>query len=395
MRALYRAVFLCALTILVVGMVEAQNRSSGGCELVGENLRQAEKIRGLKARRQVPCESHDKEAVRAHLTATIDTKIPAEKIAGEELIYKAIGLLTDDFDYKSGLINLYVSQLGGYYDPEKKHFVMAAWMPPLLQAPVIVHELTHALQDQHFDLGSFVSPTVENSDMLLARAAVVEGDAMAVMVDASRIPLGQGSIRLDPSVDLIIAQSVIGMRMMPGLEGVPEGLKNLLVFPYTSGLRFAHNRLRQGGYQAIDRVFKAPPRSTEEILHPELYDRAAPSFVRFDDSAAPAVVGGGEATYGDVVGEFLLGTALGAISGDIPGAARVAAGWGGDRATLVKRAGYQRPTLVWRLGWDSTADAAEFCDFMGALLKRGVLPGGRVDCSTDQETVFVREYPAR
>jgi len=259
----------------------------------------------------------------------------------------------------------------------------------------MVHELTHALQDQHFDLEAFVSPTVENSDMLLARAALVEGDAMAVMVDASRIPLGQGSIRYDPSVDLVIAQSVIGMRMMPGLEGVPEGLKNLLVFPYTSGLRFAHDRLKRGGFQAIDRVFKAPPRSTEEILHPELYDRTEPSFRRFDDSVAPAVIGGGEVMYGDVVGEFLLGAALGALSGDIPGAARVAAGWGGDRATLVKRAGHERPTVVWRLGWDTTADAAEFCDFMVALLKRGVLPGGRIDCPGGKDTVFVREYPSR
>jgi len=130
MRALCLAVFLVAKTTLVVGVVEAQNKSTAGCELVRENLQRAEAIRGLKARRSVPCEAHDKEAVRNHLTATIETKIPAEKIAGEELLYKAIGFLSEDFDYKNGLISLYVSQLGGYYIPRKNTSSWRRGCPP-------------------------------------------------------------------------------------------------------------------------------------------------------------------------------------------------------------------------------------------------------------------------
>lgn len=378
--------------VLIGGGVAQTEASAPGCELVPENLRQAEMIRGLRSRGSVPCLVHDRETVRAHLTTIIDTKIPPEKIAREEILFKAIGLLPETFDYKNGLISLYVSQLGGYYDPEKKHFVMAGWMPAMLQAPIIVHELTHALQDQHFDLETFINHSIGTSDELLARSAVAEGDAMAVMVDASRLAVGQPSIRFDSSVDLVVAQSVLGMRMMPGLEGVPEGLKSLLVFPYTSGLRFAHRRLQVGGYRAIDEAFRSAPRSTEEILHPELFGRANPSFKRFDDSGSLARGGAdGAVLHGDVVGEFLLGVVLGGLSGDNAAGARAAAGWGGDRATLIRRPGRPKPTLVWRHAWDTAADAAEFCTLMETIVKRGALSGGRLDCSAGTETVFVRE----
>ncbi|MFM1847775.1 MAG: hypothetical protein RL417_1249 [Pseudomonadota bacterium] len=354
---------LCPLAILIEIWSTAAPAAAAapGCELVTEGLAAAQAIRGLRAKQAIPCLVHDQAQVKAHLSALIETKIPREKLAAEERLFKSIGLLSADFQYKEGLIDLYVSQLGGYYDPEKKHFVMAGWMPEFVQKPIIVHELTHALQDHYFDLERLLDHGKESSDVLLARSALAEGDATAVMIDHTRQQMGQPSLRSERGVDLIIAQNVIGMAMMPGLEKVPEALKAMLIFPYTSGLRFAHALLQRDGYRSLDEAFRAPPRSTEEVLHPELYGRKRADFTEVDDSSAlkfgPA---GSVVEYGDTIGEFLLAAALGSLSGDKIAATKAAAGWGGDRATLLVNTAAGTRTLVWQLRWDSPEDAAEF-----------------------------------
>ena len=332
------------------------------CAIVPESLKAAESIRGLRAIKPVPCLVHGEAEVRNHLLELIDTKMPPKKMAAEERLYKALGFLPESFDYKDGIVDLYVSQLGGYYDPEKKHFVMASWMPMFVQGPIVVHELTHALQDQAFDLEQFIRNDIDSSDVLLARSAIAEGDATAVMIDQTRRVMGQRALATEPNVDLIIAQNVIGMAMMPGLSAVPESLKSMLIFPYTSGLRFVHARLQSGGYRAVDEAFRSPPRSTEEILHPELYGAKVPSFeVLTDGDAVPLVPGGGAVEYGDAVGEFLTGATLVALGVEKLKAVAAAAGWGGDRATLVAQRGTGKLFLVWRSSWDTAADAAEFC----------------------------------
>lgn len=360
------------------------------CAIVPDSLTAVEAIRGLVAKRPVPCVVQDQGEVRSHLVGLIDTKMPPKKMAAEERLYKAIGFLPDSFDYKNGIVDLYVSQLGGYYDPAKKHFVMASWMPMFVQGPIVVHELAHALQDQTFDLEGFIRNDIDSSDVLLARAAVAEGDATAVMIDQTRRVMGQAPLSSEPNVDLIIAQNVIGMAMMPGLTGVPESLKSMLIFPYTSGLRFIHTRLQRGGYRVVDEAFRNPPRSTEEILHPELYGTTIPSFEVFSDLDAVALVpGGGEVEYGDTAGEFVIGATLVALGVDKRSAVVAAAGWGGDRATLVVQHGTGARFLVWRSGWDTPNDAAEFC----AAYREGVgtaEKGGEIRCNQSLRTVVIR-----
>ena len=189
---------------------------------------------------------------------------------GPGLKPSGIGFIPLDFNYQQGLIDLYLSQLGGYYDPEKRHFVMAAWMPVMLQTTIAVHELTHALQDQYFNLATFTDQNKYTSDQLMARSALVEGDATLVMLDYQRRLMGQAGLESDKSVSGVMLQNIIGASMMAPMANVPSSLQNLLIFPYTSGLRFAHEFLKDGGYKRLDKIFRSPPRSTEEILHPEL-----------------------------------------------------------------------------------------------------------------------------
>jgi hypothetical protein len=276
----------------------------------------------------------------------------------EQLVYRALGVVPDDYDYANGIIQLYVSQIGGYYDPEKKHFIMAAWIPAVMQATVGVHELTHALQDQHFDLERMLDPKIENGDKLLALAALVEGDATAVMTDYTRELNGQKPLSQEASIDALILQQVLA-GSMGSLEKTPEALRSLLLFPYTSGLRFAHQLLRKGGYPEIDKAFRAPPESSREILHPEIYlsgrgTLSIPNRGELDRGGAKD-----DSMYTDSIGEFGISAILGAGSKDKTKAVEAAKGWVGDRVCVFKLSEAQM-VVSWKTRWESEQEAREF-----------------------------------
>ncbi|MCB0311115.1 MAG: hypothetical protein KDD42_07760 [Bdellovibrionales bacterium] len=343
------------------------------CQVASSSLEKASKIRGLEIKTKVPCLVRDKEHVKKYLLHTIKTKLPPNKLKHEEQVYKALGLLPAEFDYSDGLIELYLSQIGGYYDPEEDHFVMAAWMPAILQTTVAVHELTHGLQDQYFDLEKFVNPKIENSDLLLARSALVEGDATAVMFDYARQLAGQGSIAEDPDVEGFMIQNILGASLVTG--SVPESLKMMLIFPYTSGLRFVHQLLRKGGYERVNQAFGQPPRSTEEILHPEKYYQEQADFREISDEQQRSALLPESAVkvYSDTMGEFAISAMLGNYAKNRLAAAQASQGWGGDRVALYQVGSSSSTWVVWKTIWDTESDAQQFfAEFETTLRKRFV-----------------------
>lgn len=338
---------------------EAKNKED--CSIADSAISDASSIRKLPIKREVPCLVHQKEQVKQYLLHAIDTKIPPAKLAMEALVYKAIGMIPEQFDYHGGIVDLYLNQIGGYYDPEQGHFVMAGWMPAILQTTVAVHELTHALQDQYFNLEKFMDEKQLAGDALLARSALVEGDATAVMMDYARKLAGQTGLEKEESVETMMLQNVIGSSMVGALNTIPQSMQMQLIFPYTSGLRFAHHLLKQGGYAAIDAAFKRPPRSTEEILHPEKYAKQSPDFQIPDAQALrPAHASSAQLEYEDTLGEFAISTLLANFTPDKSAAAEGAAGWGGDKLAVFEDQEGKQRHIVWRTSWDSEADARDF-----------------------------------
>lgn len=341
------------------------------CHIADSSLEQASKIRKLPIKKPVPCRVHNKDQVAKYLKDTIATKLPAEKLDMEEYVYKALGFLPAAFDYKKGILDLYLSQLGGYYDPDRKHFIMAAWLPEIMQTTIAVHEMTHALQDQYFNLQGFVDANIENSDLLMSRSALVEGDATAVMLDYARLLAGQPPLAQEKDVNSFIMQNVLGIAMMANASGVPQSMQSLLVFPYTSGLRFAHVLLQKGGYPEIDKAFKKVPRSTEEVLHPEKYFTDKADYKEFSDAdfAAEQRATGNPVVYRDTLGEFAISALLGMYATDKSTAAQAAAGWGGDRVVVLRSADKSKRTIVWKIAWDTERDRDEFVTLFKDSLK--------------------------
>jgi hypothetical protein len=334
------------------------------CKVAEQSIKEASRIRGLEAKTRVPCTIETRDQVKAFLEKAIHTKVPAEKMRFDELVAKALGFIPEDYDYKKGLLDLYLSQLGGYYDPEKKRYVMAGWLPELMQPTVAVHELTHALQDQHFNLNTFIDDKTFYTDKLLARAALIEGDATAVMLDYQRALMDQPSIAKLEKVDSFILQTVLGMALVTTKTMVPESLKSVLLFPYASGTRFVHFLLRQGGYAEITAAFRSPPNTTSEILHPEKYSakNSAPSLL----SDANFETNGQRIEYRDSLGEFSITALL--SSGEIKRelASKAAAGWAAD--LVVVYGTRDKEVVVWKILWDSALEAKEFFDAYRELL---------------------------
>ncbi len=337
------------------------------CAVAATALEQAVKLRGLERRSQVPCLVSDKAQVAKFLRETIATKLPPNKIEMEQLVYRTLGVVPDDYDYANGIIELYASQIGGYYDPEKKHFIMAAWMPAAVQVTVAVHELTHALQDQHFNLDKMMDPKLENGDQLLAIAALVEGDATAVMTDYMRALAGQGPLSKEGSIDGLLLQQVLA-GSAGGFEKTPEALRGLLLFPYTSGLRFAHRLLLAGGYSEIDRAFRNPPTSSREILHPDVYlSKGRPSSIPGPEELDRGASSERE-IYTDVIGEFGISAILGAGQKQKNEAVTAATGWLGDRVGVFATSSAER-LVSWKTRWESEQDAQEFAEAYGRFLE--------------------------
>jgi len=362
-----RGVLLFAFCVLATVFAPPREAAADAmCSLATEAMKRVEKIRGLAEKRQTPCIVQGKEEVKKFILHTIETKMPADRLDHEGLVYKTIGLIPEDFDYAKGMVEYYLSQIGGYYNPDEKRFVMAGWLPAVLQATVAAHELTHALQDQHFDLNKALDHEKFSSDELLARSALIEGDATAVMLDYTRGALGQGPISDDPNVEGVLMQNVLGASMMGGGVTVPASMTYLLLFPYNSGLRFAHALLKDGGYPAIDKAFQRLPRSTEEILHPEKYldaNHGAPIHIANADLAQGEFGPVQSVRFGDTLGEFVTSLVLSQLVGPSQATAIAAAGWGGDRIILSVGED-SRPRIRWQTRWDSPQDASQYLDVL-------------------------------
>ena len=151
-----------------------------------------------------------------------------------EIVLKKFGLLDRDFNLKPFLLTLLKEQIEAYYDPKTKTVNMLDWIAVDEQKPVLAHELTHALQDQHLDLDKWSDQTPsdvshtssEDSDHLAkdeldtAREAVTEGQATAVMMDDILKPMGKSLIE-DPEIVEYIKQQMASSENSPIMARAP------------------------------------------------------------------------------------------------------------------------------------------------------------------------------
>ena len=319
--------------------------------------RQMAAIRGLPILRPIAFEVRDKAAIRGYARSALADQMPPGQWDAYEALLVHTRMIPPGTNLEDLVVGLYAEQIAGYYDPPRETFYLADWLPQLLQRGVVAHEVTHALQDQHFDLERWLAALPPTEDGSLARAAVAEGDAMAAMIAYLLEPMGARVEDLPPMSDLLGGSGAVA-GSYPSFDAAPEALQRLLLFPYVEGSDFVREALSRGGWDAVDRLYRDPPASTEQILHPERYfdARDEPRAPKLPDEA-PGTQPLNEGSWG----EFGTRLALAAALADSALPARAASGWDGDRYALWREPGGGL-RYVWAILWDSPAMAERFAE---------------------------------
>ena len=335
-------------------MIRAQSEPAKPAELEAtakKILRDMAVVRELEVKRPVAMEVATRAQIVAYVDSRIKEEMKEEELRGQELALKRLGLIPTNMDMRKFLLDLYGEQVAGYYDPFKQKFYISSWMDTQQQTPIMAHELTHALQDQHFNLKPFLTPIPHNSDATSARQAVVEGDAVISMLQylMGRVPPGPGAM----------LRGAMAGPTYPVFAGAPPYFQEALFFPYADGADFVAEIRGAGGFKPVTAIYKDLPRSTEQVLHPEKYStkRDDPTPVEL-----PMAMSGYVEVHSDVLGELVFRVMLAGFL-DEDRAAAAAEGWDGDRYRAFQKKGAKglKETFVTiRTVWDTAEDAKEF-----------------------------------
>lgn len=259
------------LLALVVAAVPAAASPATEQAAVSEIMRELEKITGLKQRRPVQCERIPRSRVKDFLEQRVREQLKPEEIRAEELALKKFGFVPPDFNLRQAMLDLLSEQAAAFYDFRRKRLFMIEGPEGELQHSVLVHELAHALADQNFDLRRFIERARHSDDASLARLAVMEGQAHWLMSEYLARRAGQ-SLKDSPVLVRMMSRAAeLAAGQFPVWDAAPLYLKETLVFPYSRGMLFQHLVLESLGPEAFAVVFRRPPESTQQVLHPEKY----------------------------------------------------------------------------------------------------------------------------
>jgi hypothetical protein len=255
--------------------------------LVDELLQFSSQETGLPIKSTVKRQITSRAAVENYLKQKFEEDESAKRLQRGEIVLKKFGLLDRDFALKPFLLALLKEQIEAYYDSKTKTVNLLDWVDIEEQKPVLAHELTHALQDQHTDLEKWNDQTPsevslnsgEDSDHLArdemdtAREAVAEGQATAVMMDYILKPMGKSLIK-DPEIMEFVKQQMSTSENSPVLARAPLLLSESLLFPYREGLSFEQDVwMDKGQAAAFAGTMDRPPTSSWEIINPLEYEK--------------------------------------------------------------------------------------------------------------------------
>ncbi len=351
-----------------------------------EVLAQMSEILHLPQKGELKKSIRSREEIRQYVLKDFEKDKEKDERLADELLSKKLGLIPENLDWEPFLLDLLTEQIAGLYDPKTREFYIADWIQPADQREVMAHEMTHALQDEHFSIEKWADAAKPNDDAEFARHAVLEGSAFAAMMDWQYRDRGL-SVRAMPDLEKLLDPDLMtGGQKDSKFDQAPQFIRDVLLFPYLSGAVFTQKLLQQyDGWAGFNRVFEHPPVSTQQILHPDLYFRGlTPVKVELPPLSA-AAASRWRKLEASVGGEFLLFEWLKEFSGPAR-AKELAAAWTGDQYAIYAEAKppadrkTPRSLFLWRIATDGDADAARLFGGMSQAL----------ETRYDQRTALVR-----
>ncbi|MDH3260355.1 MAG: hypothetical protein OEM81_04345 [Acidimicrobiia bacterium] len=306
----------------------------------------------------------------------IEEELDPTELARDTAVQVLLGLIAPELDLLDLYTDLYSEQVAGYYDGELEEMVVPAGVElSALQKVTLVHELTHALTDQHFGFDERIEEldAEDRFDELSALQAVIEGDAsFTELLYVTELSMEEKIQIVTDSLDQ--DTTVFGQ--------TPRFIQELLLFPYLEGADFVEALWSsETGFDLVNAAYTDPPTTTEQIYHPEAY-RAGEvgNGVVLPDTPLAGYEVGEEAVWGEVSFRVMLEQGLGAST-----AIQAASGWGGDRYRVMWNGEEVVYVLVY-LG-DTSSDALEMYDALVAYAG-SEMKVGEPD-TTEQATSFV------
>jgi hypothetical protein len=334
-------------------------------------LRDLADITGFRIHRQLPFQMVTRDQVNEFLKEQIRQTVKPDEIRAEEITLKKFGFVPPDFDLKKTTIELLTEQAAAFYDFHRKKLFISDWAAKNMREAALVHELGHALADQNFPIRRFLSKGSEESEESLARETVVEGQASWLMVEYA--VRRRGKTLADPAT----AQEYLkdehnkdeqgsdGDSEYPVFSKAPLYLKRTLMFPYEEGERFQQAVFLKDGRDGFALLFRKPPVSTSQVLHPERYFNDVtykdPTLPKPVPHAKPFVTG----TVGELDHRILLTQFV-----DDETAEKLPPRLKGSAYRIDESRSDRRMMLVYASEWDSEDAGAQYFDAYRRVLRR-------------------------
>jgi hypothetical protein len=241
-------------------------------------LRELSDITGFRVRKHLPFALITRAEVNRYIEEQIKESVKPDEIRAEEATLKKFGFAPSDFDLKKTTIDLLTEQAAAFYDFKRKKLFISDWATVNMRDVALIHELAHALADQNFPIKRFLDKAADDSEGSLARQAVVEGQASWLMFEVEARRAGRTLAEESTARRFLEADTDTPEDDYPVFNNAPLYLRRTLTFPYSEGGRFQQAVFLHDGRLAFARVFRDPPVSSAQIMHP----------VRYFENAGPA-----------------------------------------------------------------------------------------------------------
>ena len=350
----------------------------GGCsptsdQVGAENIKGGiQDLRRLSFVKDVPFVSKSNEEAQQMMTAklTRDNSSDDLRVGGE--VGVMTGLFPPGTDLQSKEIELMNKQIAGFYDPHDKVMVEVRGKsvlgstligrPQFANELLEAHELTHALQDQHFDLEAMLRKVKDDDDQEIALHSVIEGDATL-----AGLGYIAGGLTEDLEAKIVEHFAAMPDSFEPESSGTPLALSVPLMFQYVEGTRFVAEAWQRGGWAAVDAIYRDPPHSTQEIITPSLYfdHHRPPLEIKLDGYGA--LFPGWRVADQDTFGELLIKLILQRNLPPKSPALSLPTQWNGDHLIALEKD--RALTVLWMIAFRDRASAEDFASVYGSILE--------------------------
>jgi len=352
-------------------------------------------IRGLKFKRPVKVKKQSLKEFGKYLDKVLEEQMPETRLKNYGKIVKKLGLYrgTEIKDFASMTKAVMQSQVAAYYDPESGTFyVVMQNLPEQMLGGLYAHELHHGLQDQYFNLDKYILSQAGgtlNDDEVLARQAVVEGEATYIMTlwsmqkmlgilpDREILKLSI-YMQAEMNSEMMITMLKSGMTSqfnqtatadaIKTLEEIPAFIVETLMGAYQKGMRFVFD-IQSHGWDRVSRLYRNAPVSTEQILYPEKWLKGEKPFkYQWPSFKQKTIFGNWDLLDVNTIGEIQWRIIF--SEHEMSNAAKKASdGWDGDIYAILKNKNSGDLLLLFYTSWDTDNDASEFAENYKNLLK--------------------------